>query len=360
MSDEAKTADSWIKDGTKEVEPVTTETPEETVVEATETAGVDAVEAGTEAAETAASVASTAEATETVETTETETTVEAVQKFIEAKLGEDAFQIPEGLMVPQTRGGETKMVPIEDVLSQGMMGDDYRIKTTELAQGRRTLDRDTEGLTAREARLESKVAHLNEREDEMKAALTNPESAAAYQEHLQQYKDNPIYRKNVDAGLAQHETEAELSALRATEDQRIVREASEQVVTWIDQVKGEYEGVDPKRVQTEYARALSAGTAPLDISAVRSIFQSEADFVDRTLTPLKGQLAEITAQLKVLQDGAAAVEHNETTAHAVQRAKTTPVNTGPGAPGNTTPAVTKFAPNELQERTSDWVKAGRA
>jgi hypothetical protein len=334
--------ETWIKDGTAEAEPVTTETPvEEVVAEA--------------AAETVV-----ADVVETVEATEVVAETDTVQQFIEGKHGDDAFQIPQGLMVPQTRDGVTEMVSIEDVLLQGMMGNDYRLKTTELAQGRRTLERGTDDLTAREARLEAKVAHLDEREAEMNAALTDPESAAAYQEHLQQYSTNEMYRRNVDAGLASHDTEAELSALRANEDRRIVSEASQQVVGWIDQLKGEYGGVDPARVQTEYARALSAGTAPLDISAVRNIFQSEANFVDRTLTPLKGQLAEITAQLRVLQDGAAADQHNETTAHAVRRAKTTPVSTGSGAPGNSTPAHTKFGPNELQERQSDWVKAGTA
>ena len=87
---------SWVKDGTSEAEPVTTVTPE--VVE-------DVVEAKTEAAET----------TETVETdkpdevteTKTEKVEEVAQKFIEGKLGDETFQLPEDVLIPQTRDGET-------------------------------------------------------------------------------------------------------------------------------------------------------------------------------------------------------------------------------------------------------------
>lgn len=342
-----QTTDSWIADGKADAEPVTTETPAVEVVE--------------EVVETAVVETETVETTEEV-TTETvaETVEEVVQKFIDAKHGDEAFQLPEGLLVPQTRAGETKMVPIEDVLSQGMMGDDYRIKTTELAEGRRSLERSTEDMTAREARLETRVAQLDAQAQEMKAALTDPKSAAAYQEHLAQYASNPMYAKNVDAALRQQETEAELSVLQSREDARIVTEASQRAFGWIDSLKGEYETVDPERVRLQYARELSAGTLSLDINAVRSIFEAEKEHVNRTLSPLQDQLSEITAQLKALQDGAAATEHNETTAHAVTRAKTIPVATGAGAPTNVEVPKGKFTPRELQGRISDWTKAGRA
>lgn len=347
MADDKQTPDSWIADGKADAEPVTTETPAvEVVEEVVETAAVE-----TEAAETT-EVATTETVAEVVE--------EVVQKFIDAKHGDEAFQLPEGLLVPQTRGGETEMVPIEEVLARGMKGGDYSIKTTELAEGRRALERSTEDMTAREARLETRVAQLDAQAQEMKEALTDPKSAAAYQEHLAQYASNPMYKKNVDAALMQQETEAELSVLRSREDARIVTEASQRAFGWIDSLKSEYESVDPERVRLQYARELSAGTLSLDINAVRSIFEAEQEHVNRTLSPLQGQLSEITAQLKVLQDGAAATEQNETTAHAVQRAKTIPVATGAGAPTNVEVPKGKFTPRELQGRISDWTKAGRA
>ena len=355
----AKTEQDWIEDGTKEVEPVTVETPaDEVSAETTDDLVV------TEAPETDEPV-STDEAkpppvVETDEVTTEITTVEAAQKFIDAKHGEAAFQIPEGLLVPQTHGGETEMVSIEEVLERGMKGKDYTLKTTELAQGRRTLERSTEDILARETRMDVRAKQLDARDAELKEATTNPESAAAYQEHLQQYRDNPIYRKNVDAALVQQETEAERDVLQAREDRRVVQEASQAVTGWIETLQAEYPGVDPESVRQTYSLQLKAGVAQLDQSAVRSIYETEKDHADRAVSPLRDELAGIKAQLESLQAAKAADEHNETTQHAVKRAKTTPVATGSGAPAKTTPAKTKFGPNELVERNQAWVNEGVA
>jgi hypothetical protein len=239
-----------------------------------------------------------------------------------------------------------------------MSGNDYRIKTTELAQGRRTLDRNTEDLTAREARMEVRAKYMDEREAEVKAALTDPESAAAYQEHLEQYKSNPIYRKNVDAALVQQETKAELDALKHREDDRVVQKASKEVFGWIDDLKAEYAGVDIERVRQTYGRQLSSGVAPLDRSAVEQVFKEEQEYVNKTVSPLRDELAGIKAQLESLQASKTADQQNQTTQHAVQRAKTVPVATGAGAPAKAYVPAERFSPNELAEKNSDWAKAG--
>lgn len=341
------TESDWIKDGTAEVEPVTVETPEaepvEPVAEVAETAAEDltVVEVEAPAEEVAA---------------EAEEVAEAVQTMLEGRLGDEVFEYPEGLLIPQKRGEETEYVPIADLAKDGMRGNDYRLKTTELAQMRRTFDGERDALTSQQVRLEARSKYVDEREAEIKAALTDPKSAAAYEEHLAQYQNNDMYRRNVDAALTQHETAAELEALQVREDTRIVNEASSVALGWIESLKGEYEVVDPELVRDNYSRQLSAGQASLDISAVRSIYQAEKDYVDRTVSPLRSQLAEITAQLKVLQDGAAADQHNETTQHAVRRSKATPVATGSGAPARSPEAPTKFGPHELAARNSEWVK----
>ena len=335
--------DSWIKDGAEDAEPVTTETPAvEPVADVVEPVVEPVVDAAADPGPTGVVEPAVVE--------------EVVQKFIEGKLGDEAFQLPAGVLVPQTRGGETEFVPIEDVLKRGMSGNDYRIKTTELAQGRRTLDRNTEDLTAREARMEARAKYMDEREAEMKAALTDPKSAAAYQEHLSQYQTNPMYRKNVDSALVQQETEAELSVLQQREDNRVVQEASKEVYGWIDALKAEYAGVDVERVRQAYGRQLSSGQAPLDRSAVEQVFKEEQEYVNRTVSPLRDELAGIKAQLESLQASKVADQHNETTRHAVGRAKTVPVATGAGAPAKTHVPAGKFGPNELAERNSAWVK----
>ncbi len=348
------TETDWIQDGTVEAEPETVETPAaEVSAEPTDTIVTEAPETP-EPVSVAEVVEVDEVTTEAVETVE----VETVQKFIDAKLGDEIFQIPEGVLLPQKRGDEIEYVPIGDVQSDGMKGNDYRVKTTELAQGRRALERGQEDVARLEARMDARSKYLDERDKEMKDALTNPESAAAYQEHLEQYRTNPMYRKNVDAGLSHREVEADRDELQAREDQRVVTEASNTVFGWIDDLAKEYEGVDAERVRTEYSRQLKDGTASLDIKAVRSIYEAEKDHVDKTVSPLRDELAGIKAQLESLQASKAADQHNETTAHAVTRAKTTPVATGSGAPAKGYVPPGKFSPNELSEQNDAWSRAG--
>ncbi len=338
---------TWITDGTTEAEPVTTETPADEV-------SAEPIDEPTVIEAPATTEPVSVETAEVVEATDEVPAEEIVQKFIEGKLGDDVFQIPEGLMVPQTRGGETEMVSFEDVLRDGMKGNDYRLKTTEVAQLRRGVDTDRDEITRREARMEARAKYLDERDAEMKAALTDPKSAEAYQEHLVQYANNAMYRKNVDAGLANEETKAELSALQEREDARVVNEASKTVFGWIDDLKAEYEGVDPERVRQEYSRLLKDGKTPLDISAVRSVYEAEKDYVNRTVSPLRDELAGIKAQLESLQASKVADQQNETTQHAVKRAKTVPVATGSGAPAKGHVPPSKFGPHELAERNQEW------
>ena len=339
MTDEAQTPDSWIADGAAETEPVTTETPE--VVEATEV-----IEAVTEV------LAETAE----IEGVPADLGADFSDEdlFIIGQLDEGEFQMPKGVKIPQTRDGVTEMVSIEDVMKRGMRGNDYRIKTTDHQQALRDFERRTSEMDAREARAKARMDHIEARDAEIKAALSDPQSAAAYEEHLAQYAKNPMYRKNVDAALSQEETQAELDVLRGREDARVVAEASKLAEGWLTSLATEYPGVDVERVRGDYARGLQAGTAQLDAGDVRRLFQAESEHVNRTLSPLQDELAALRDTVTALQAGQAAETHNETTQHAVARAKTTPVTTGKGTPGTTTAPAKKFGPNELQEQKDAW------
>ena len=341
---------SWVKDGTAEVEPVTTETPE--VVE-------DVVEAKTEVTETIEATETVEtdkpdEATGTVEETKTEEAEEVAQKFIEGKLGEETFQLPEGVLVPLERDGKTEYVAIEEVLKRGMMEQDYRHKTAELADSRRAFETSQATASHERAKLEAKEKYLAEQENEIKAALSDPESAERFQQHLEMLRTNPMYKKTWEQGLANRETEAERDSLQAEKDDRVVREASTTALGWIESLATEFEGVDQGRVATVYGQRLSAGQASLDISDVRSIYQAEADYLSRASEPLRDQLATLSAKIDGLTASQAAEEQNETTQHAVKRAKTTPVATGAGAPAKSTTTPGKFGPNELATKTQEW------
>tara|TARA_R110000787_G_scaffold186633_1_gene298363 strand:- start:3810 stop:4844 length:1035 start_codon:yes stop_codon:yes gene_type:complete len=336
--------DSWVADGGMDAEPVTVETPAAPTVESwaeapVESAPVEVVEAVVEAAEAAPTE---------------EAAAEIVQNFIDAQHGDETFQIPEGLLVPQKRNGQTEMVSIEDVLKRGMMGNDYNQKTTEHAQAVRDHQRAIERTAAQEARLQARSAHIDKEEARIKAALSDPASAAAYEEHLVQYANNPMYRQNVDASLAQEENQAELNILREREDQRVVNEAGQMAQGWLAQYATEFPNVDADRVRVEYGRSLSNGTASLNASEVRRLFEAEAQHVNATLSPLQDQLAEMRATIEAMNASTAADTHNEATQHAVTRSKAPKVVTGRGAPAKVASKQTKFGVHELQDRKDAW------
>lgn len=331
--------ETWVKDGTEEAEPVTTETP-----------AVEAVEATAEVVEGA-----TATADETVETGAVE---EVVQSFIEGKLGDDVFQLPEGVQVPLKRGDKTEYVPIVEVLKRGMLEQDYRAKTTALSDERRAFETSQAMAVTAQSKLAAKEKYLSEQEAEIKAALSDPESAEQYQQHLQMLSDNPTYQKTWEGRWANRETEAERDSLLATQDARMVHDASTTALGWIETLATDFDGVDAGRVASIYGQRLSAGQARLDISDVRSIYQAEADYLAGASKPLRDQLANLSAKIDTLTASHTAEEQNQTTQHAVARAKTVPVATGAGAPAKAYVPPGKFGPNELAERNSEWARAG--
>ena len=341
---------TWIEDGTPEEEPVTTETPaDEVSVGATETTE-------TETPETPEPVSTdevAAEATEETKET-TEKVEEVVQKFIEGKLGDETFQLPEDVLIPQTRDGETEYVPILDVLKRGMFEKDYRTKTAELGDDRRAFEASQASAKVEGAKLEAKEKYLAEREEQVRAALSDPEKAAQYQQHLEMYRDNPMYRETWDKSWANRETEAERDSLRQEKDDRVVQDASKTARGWIETLATEFDGVDPGRVASIYGQRLGSGQASLDISDVRSIYQAEADYLSRASEPLRAENATLSAKNDALTATKAAEEHNEATQHAVDRAKTTPVATGAGAPAKSYTPPGKFGPNELAEKNQEW------
>ncbi len=338
-------AQSWIKDGAEDAEPVTTETPAvEPVVEVVEPVVEPVVEA-----------AVGDEPTGVVEPAVVE---EVVQKFIEGKLGDEAFQLPEGVRIPLKRGDETEYVSIEEVMKRGMLELDYRTKTTELSNERRAFETSQSNAVAERAKLEAKGKYLSEQEAEIKAALSDPESAAQYQQHLEMLRTNPMYKKTWDDRWANREIVAERDALLANDDARVVQEASTTALGWIKELASDFDGVDQGRVASIYGQRLSAGQASLDISDVRSIYQAEADYLAGASKPLHDKLATLSAKIDALTASQTAEEQNETTRHAVKRAKTVPVATGAGAPAKAPVPPETFGPNELAEKNSAWAKAG--
>lgn len=369
--------ESWVQDGTPQAEPVTTETPTAEPVPAPEPAAApepaeqprDAVgrwasQKDEPAAEPAAEAPATEAQQATAEAVAEKTGAEApapgssaqeVQEFIEAQLGEETFQIPKGVRLPLKVQGKTEYAPLDELLSGGMRERDYRLKTGEVGTQRRELERERREFLTERAKIEARAKILEEQEAELKEAMTDPDKWESYQEHLRQYQANPVYRKNVDAALRQRETDAELETYRQRDHVEQVETGVQQVQGWVNDLAEEYDGVDPQRVLNLYAAQLRAGQTTLDPSAVRAIFKSEADYLSKSVTPLQQQLADLKAQVEALSASKAAEKHNQTTTHAVDRAKAPRVSTGgnPPAPAPA-PKGPKFGMNELPDRVSAW------
>jgi hypothetical protein len=285
-----------------------------------------------------------------------------VQDFIEAMLGEnEPFRIPRGVRLPQKRGEVTEYEPLDDVLKRGMMGKDYYAKTAEVAARQRELDEREMTIETERARMSAREAYLTEQEKLLRDANTSPEGFQAFQEHLRQMETNPIYRKRVEDSLAKRETDARLEVYEARDRQAETVRLADTARGWIDELatKPEYAGVDATRVLEIYADGLRREVLPLDRSVVERIFQSEAQYLSKSLTPLQQQVAELRAEIDALKNGQTPdpQRHNAQTAHALERGKALPVKPSglppaPAAPGPVAP----FGPRDLPDRNAEWAR----
>ncbi len=356
---EAQTESDWIKSGTDDAEPVTVSTPEAEVVE---TEAVEVVEESPDDL-----VVTEVEATEEVAA---ETEAEAVvQAMLEGRLGDEAYEYPEGLLVPIKRGDETEFVPIADALKALDVRSELEQREADLQRDRSTFGRDRASYGREVDKLEAKEKFLAEREQEVRSALSNPESARKFEEHLHMMESNPQYKAVFDRDWSNVETELERDQLRAAHDDILVQEAVQETDRWLDGLSGEFPDVDKERVRVRFGQELSSSydaqgrvireaTARLDQADVRRIFVSEAAYLASARGPLETRVDELSAKIASLIESDNADQHNETTQHALERAKAKPVATGAGAPARSPTPPTRFGPQELAERNSEWVKAG--
>lgn len=343
---------TWIADGTKAAEPVTTETPAAEVTPVEQPRGPDGKFVAAGASSATPSPAPVPPATPTP------APATAAQEFIEARLGDSGtFQIPKGVLLPVKRGETIEYEPVDTVLAERMMHRDYSIKTAETAQQRRSVEAMQAKLQADAARVEARDNWLAEREAEMREAQKDPAKWEAYQQMQALYQTNPQFRKTMDDALAKRETDAEIAVYRDREYQDQVREGTELAAGWITQVGAEFPQVNPDRVRQLYAQGLAAGQATLDPAHVRAIYQEEARYLTSSAGPLEKQLAALKAEIDALKSATTATTHNATTQHALERAKAPQVATTGAPPVPVQPGPpSRFGMNELVERNQAWAK----
>lgn len=339
---------SWVKDGSETETPVTASTPE-----IVETATPVVAEASTP---TDAAVADTTPTTEAaaepvVEATPAE--VEAQIEYLEARLGDEPYQLPKNIAVPWKRGNETGFAPISEVLSSFMMEKDYRQKTQTVAAERRAVE-------AEKARVAAEKALFLEERGEFEGALKDPEKLQHWQNHYDQMLSNPVYRQNVEDARAKRMSDAELSVYRESEERQVIEETTQNLYSTIIELGSQYQGVDPERVRTIYAERLVAGAIPeITLESIHQVYKQEADYTQKVVSPLRGELDALKAELASLKTSRATVEHNAKTDAAIARTKGAPIvaAVGNGAPPGI-PAkkpAEPFTSPQYRDRIREWV-----
>lgn len=228
----------------------------------------------------------------------------------------------------------------------------------EAAEQRRQLEQLERELNAREARLSARDSFLRDLEELAVKAQTDPEAQQQYEQHLDQYRNNPFYRKMVDAGLNNVEAAAELSVRHQEDEATMVEEGTQMVLNWVDELAADprFAGVDPVRARAIYGDMLERGVVGVDRAVLERIFANEALHVSSTQKPLLDELAQLKAQVAALEGRQAGERHNRQTDHALQRDKSVPTATGGQPPAPAPPEPRPFGPRDLAQRTADWIR----
>jgi hypothetical protein len=327
--------DAWVADGTPNTEPVTTETP---TIETgpVETPATDTAPLG----ETPTPVA--------------DPTPVTLAEFIEARRGEEPFQLPKDVLVPVTRHGKTEFIPITESLTSTMLERDYRIKTSETADRGRALD-------LREAQIKAEQDELKAERDRLEDALRDQTKFDAYQEHLRQLAENPMYAQAFDDARAKRQADAKVSMYESRDRAEAVERGVQTVRTLIEDMAPQYPGVNQDRVRARYADYLQAAKEDVELTPAQiradltHLYADERAYVEQVRQPVSTELETLKQQIADLQK--AMQRTNDQTTHAVNRTKqplTAPLGVAPG-PGTREPPK-PFQRRDLITENQRWAR----
>lgn len=266
-------------------------------------------------------------------------------KMIEAKVGEDVVPLRADTLIPMLRNGVVTYEPLEKVQREGLLKQDYDLKMRE----RKELDAQ---LRARELQLEARAKAFEAEEAKLRSALTSPEEFEQYQQHLQLMETSPRYKAAFEAQTQRDLMLADQTARQTVESEARVQDAISTATSWIEDAVGRHPGVDVDRVRERYGMALANGTARFDPADVVAIVEAEAAQLAKAMSPLQQQVEAMRAEL-------AALKQNQTTTHALDRARAIP--TGPLAgspPAPTRQILTANGKKDLASMGDAWARGG--
>lgn len=268
------------------------------------------------------------------------------------------LQIPLTARIPLDVNGKVEFLPFKDVRANGMRERDYHAKTTEVAEARKQLEEHAARLVADNARLAARQQYHLDEVKRFQDAQKDPEQHERFMAHLERMETDPEYARIYADALKGRERAAVDAGDEAARDQESIRQGFASAVTWISDIGKEdkFKYVDQERVRQIYSTALAGGKAMLAEKDVRRIFETEAQYLDKSLTPFQRQIADLQAQVAAKAAADAATAHNATTEHALARDKAPPVTTGqPAAPATPNSQLGKGkSTRDLPEVNAAW------
>lgn len=285
-------------------------------------------------------------------------TPEPIKDALEAFLDGKAYPVPKGLTFKLKSGAVVTEKSLEQLQKEGMLYNDYQVKTQDVARQRRDLEARLAQANAQLAAAKVREDYVREQEAEMIAAQKDPKKWEAWQQYQHQYQTNPMFRKMADDALKNRETQAELGTYREQEDARFVQDGTQWALNAITEMGKEFPTVDPDRVRERYGSLVANGKADLTATDLRTVFQYEQDYLNRVQSPVNAKIEELQAQIATLTSTKAADKHNAGTAHALERSRavpTSPAGGGPPAPARA-PERKPIAPTrqDHDRAVADW------
>jgi hypothetical protein len=342
-------AADWVKDGTTSADPVTASTPEIVVA-----AAVDPVKSDPEAPATPPAVI---EQPPVKSDPEPPAQPPAIEDFIEARRGDQPYQLPKDVLIPFKRGEDVEWVTVAEAQKRGMLEKDYRVKTAEAADLRRQYET---ALRVTEARRVEMEKWFEEERQRQAQAYASPEDAARYEQYQELLRTAPWLKDIVNQAYAGRLITAEAQAQAAVTQEDALRTEATQLAQAIADLGQKYPTVDAEMIRERYALELQAEVAPLSVEYVESLYQKEAARLDainaRLTSPLQSKLDALSAQVQELTKGKAAEAHNEKTKQAIERTLAPVGAPVGGQPAAAQPAAATLTGKSMADRGREWAR----
>lgn len=281
---------------------------------------------------------------------------------LEGRLNGQPYKVPLSLELPWKRGKEEGFVTLEEVQKAHMFERDYRVKTQQLSEQRSSVEQARIQLETMRRQMDVEREFIQKENQRLMDALTHPDPEVRERQarHIELLQTDSDYREAYEAKLRAGAYEAVEAFKTEQSEQQQAQAIIADIQDTAQQLANEFPGVDVQRAMARYGRALEEGRASLTVNALRSIFQDEHQYVQRSVAPVMSELEALKAEIAALKAGTKADAHNQQVRGTIakQQAARAVAATGTGAPPNPAAATSTAArPRDRQAASTAWVNA---